>query len=139
MGYFAALTLPALVVLLTVAGAVEALIGRRHRRRGDGPAHHLVAQVSFDGLGMALAPSTRHKREHDDVQRLIRDQEGEGAPPRSRVDLDTGAARLVLPHHLAPSVPPTSEPAEPARRTSGGDRPSTTPTPGGDHQPALGS
>ena len=120
MGYFAALTLPALVVLLTVAGAVEALIVRRHRRRADGPRPHPVAQVGFDGLGMALAPSTRHKREHDDVQRLIRDQEGEGAPPRSSVDLDAGAAHLVLPHHIAPTVPPTpgrlgptAEPAAP--------------------------
>ena len=107
MGFFAALTLPALVVLLTVASAVEALIVRRRRHPGDKPAPRHVAQVGFDGLGMALAPSTRHKREHDEVQELIRDQEPDSAPPRSHVDLDSGAAHLVLPKHrtLTPAQP----------------------------------
>jgi hypothetical protein len=52
-------------------------------------------------MGLALAPSTKHKKEHDEYLELSRDEEGDAAPPRSRVDLDSGVARIVL-----PSVPP---------------------------------
>jgi hypothetical protein len=48
-------------------------------------------------LGLALAPSTRHKLEHDEFLELSRDEEGDAAPPRSHVDLDTGFARIVVP------------------------------------------
>jgi hypothetical protein len=97
MSYLAAMTLPALVVLLVVAGAVEVFVVRRRRGKGDTPAKHHIASAGFDAMGLALAPSTKHKKEHDEYLELARDEEGDGAPPRSHVDLDSGLARIVLP------------------------------------------
>jgi hypothetical protein len=97
MSYLAAMTLPALVVLLVIAGAVEVFVVRRRRAKGDTTARHHIASVGFDAMGLALAPSTKHKKEHDEYLELSRDEEGDAAPPRSRVDLDSGVARIVLP------------------------------------------
>jgi hypothetical protein len=104
MSYLLAMTLPALVVLLVAAGAIEAVLVRRRRRRGDPTPRHHVAQAGFDTLGLALAPSTKHKREHDEYMELKRDEEGDSAPPRSHVDLDAGVARLVVPTAARPAA-----------------------------------
>jgi hypothetical protein len=56
-----------------------------------------VAEIGFDALGLALAPSRRHKLEHDEFMTLKREDEGDAAPPRSTVDLESGRARIVLP------------------------------------------
>jgi len=97
--YFVAMTLPALVVLLVVAGVIDVLVRRRRRKRGHPAAKAHVAEIGFDALGLALAPSRKHKQEHDEFMTLKRDEEGDGAPPRSTVDLDAGVARIVLPSH----------------------------------------
>ena len=102
MSALAAMTLPALVVLLVVAGAIEAVVVRRRRKRGDTTARNHVAAAGFDALGLALAPSTKHKKEHDEFMELRRDEEGDAAPPRSHVDLDAGVARIVV---TAPEKP----------------------------------
>jgi hypothetical protein len=96
MSVLAAMTLPALVELLIVAGAIEVLVGRRRRRAGEHPRSH-VATAGFDALGLVLAPSTKHKKEHDEYLELTRDEEGDAAPPRSAVDLDARVARIVVP------------------------------------------
>ena len=105
MSALVAMTLPALVVLLVVAGAIEAVVVRRRRKRGDTTARNHVATAGFDALGLALAPSTKHKKEHDEYLELARDEEGDAAPPRSRVDLDAGIARIVVP---SAEKPPTA-------------------------------
>ena len=104
MSYLAAMTLPALVVLLVVAAAIEAVVVRRRRKRGAPTPRHHVAQAGFDTLGLALAPSTKHKLEHDEYMELKRDEEGDSAPPRSHVDLDAGVARLVVPSATGPAA-----------------------------------
>jgi hypothetical protein len=95
MSALAAMTLPALVVLLVVAGAVEVLVGRRRRRAGEHARSH-VATAGFDALGLVLAPSTKHRKEHDEYLELKRDEDGDAAPPRSHVDLDARIARIVV-------------------------------------------
>jgi hypothetical protein len=92
-----AMTLPGLVILLVIAGIIEVAVSRRHRRRGERPKT-VVGTAAVDVLGMAFAPSTRHKKEHDEFMELKRDEDGDAAPPRSTVDLDTGVAHLVLRH-----------------------------------------
>jgi len=100
---FVAMSLPGLVILLVVAAAIEALLDRRRWRRdrtddGRRPRRRpVVAGAAFDTLGLALAPSTRHKLEHDEFLELSRDEEGDAAPPRSHVDLDAGIARIIVP------------------------------------------
>jgi len=104
MSFLAAMTLPALVVLLVIAGAVEAVLVRRRRKRGDALARNHVAAAGFDVLGLALAPTRQAKLEHDEFQKLRRDEEGDAAPPRSHVDLDTGVARIVIPQDRSPGA-----------------------------------
>jgi len=109
---FWALSLPGLVVILVVGIAIEQVLVRRRNRRADAEGRPrqkpVVAGVAFDALGQTFAPSTRHKKEHDEYQELRRDEEGDAAPPRSVVDLDAGVARIVLPS------PPRDEDQDPA-------------------------
>ena len=97
MGNLWAMTLPALVVLLIVVAAVDVVATRRRSRRTGDTGRPKVAAAGFDVLGLALAPSTRHKHEHDEYLEIKREEDGDAAPPRSRVDLDTGVARIVVP------------------------------------------
>ena len=100
MDAFWAMSLPGLVVALVVIGACDIAVTRHRRHHGDPRARARAAEVGVDGLGLALAPGRRHTTEHDEFVRLDRDDEGDGAPPRSVVDLDAGTARLVItPRH----------------------------------------
>ena len=101
MSPFFAMSLPALVILLIVAGTIEVALNRRHRRKGDRP-RTAVGTAAVDVLGLAFAPSTRHKKEHDEFLEVKRDEDGDAAPPRSTVDLDAGVAHLVLPKPTQP-------------------------------------
>ena len=99
MSYLFAMTFPALVVLLIVGATIEVVLSRRRRdaRAEKNRRKPVVATVAIDTIGLALAPSTRHKLEHDEFMEVKRDEEGDAAPPRSTVDLDSGIARLVVP------------------------------------------
>jgi hypothetical protein len=97
MGGLFAMTLPALVLLLVVAAVIDVVVTRRRNRRTAGSARPKVAAAEFDVLGLTLAPSSRHKKEHDEYLEVARDEEGDAAPPRSTVDLDAGVARIVVP------------------------------------------
>ena len=91
-----AMTLPALVILLIVGATIEIVLSGRRRRQGERPKT-VVGSAAIDVLGLAFAPSTRHKKEHDEFMEVKRDEDGDAAPPRSTVDLDAGVARLVVP------------------------------------------
>lgn len=105
MNYLFAMTLPALVILLVIAGTIEVVLSSRRRRQGD-RTKPVIGTAAVDMLGMAFAPSTRHKKEHDEFLELKRDEEGDSAPPRSTVDLDSGVARLVIPRQTDTPPPP---------------------------------
>jgi hypothetical protein len=97
MGTLFSMTFPALVVLLVVAAVVDVVLTRRRNLARKTKERPKVAAAGFDVLGLALAPSTRHKKEHDEYMELKREEDGDAAPPRSTVDLDAGVARIVLP------------------------------------------
>lgn len=97
MGVVFALTLPGLVVLLVaVAFLDQALL--RLRGRGVVPWRRdaQVAATGFDLLHAALSPGKQDELEQRRTEELLRDVEEDGAPPRSRVDLDAGVAYLRL-------------------------------------------
>jgi hypothetical protein len=48
-------------------------------------------------LGVAFHPARQHELERQRVEAQWREVEEQGAPPRSRVDLDSGVARLRIP------------------------------------------
>jgi hypothetical protein len=97
MGTLFAMTLPALVIALVVIGVIDLLRTRRRRLEGDASAAPSTAAAGFDALGVLFTPGHRHKLEHDAFVEVDRDDDGDNAPPRSRVDLDSGVARIVVP------------------------------------------
>jgi hypothetical protein len=92
MGLLFAMTLPALVLLLTVLGIVELISAKRRGRRGSA-----MSSTGFDVLQEALYPSKKHEIEQRDHEALVTEEDAEGAPPRSRIDLDNGTATIRLP------------------------------------------
>ena len=92
MGLLFAMTLPALVLLLTVLGILEMISAKR--RGGGGSA---MSSTGFDVLQEALYPSKKHEVEQRDHEALMAEEDAEGAPPRSRIDLDKGTATIRLP------------------------------------------
>ena len=97
MGTLFAMTLPALVIVLIVLGVADLLRTRRRRLSGDAAAAPATAAAGFDALGVLFEPGHRHKLEHDAFVEIDRDDDGDNAPPRSRVDLEAGVARIVVP------------------------------------------
>ncbi len=97
MDAFWAMSLPGLVVVLIAVAGIDLALTTRRRLRGATGDRAKVAAVGFDALGLALAPNRRHQQEHDAFLELSRDEDGDAAPPRSRVDLDSGVARIVVP------------------------------------------
>lgn len=86
-----AMTLPALVLALTVLGVLDVVRNSRHGRRGSA-----MASTGFDLLQEALYPSKRHQIEQREHESLMVEEDAEGAPPRSRVDVAGGTAHIVL-------------------------------------------
>ena len=98
MGLVFAMTLPGLVLaLLAVAGLDQLLL--RVRGRGIVPWRRdaQVSSTGFDLLHAALSPGKADELAQRQTEELVRADEAESAPPRSRVDLDAGVARLVVP------------------------------------------
>lgn len=93
MGFLLAMSLPMLIIGLFALGMYE--LARDRRRHG----HHGTAMAStgFDILQEALYPSKRHEIEQREHEALMVDAQADGAPPRSRIDLDAGTAHLHLP------------------------------------------
>lgn len=97
MGVAFALTLPGLAVLLLVVAFVDQAM-LRLRGRGIVPWRRdtQVSSTGFDLLLAALSPGKQDELDQRHTEELVRDDEEDGAPPRSRVDLDDGVAYLRL-------------------------------------------
>ncbi|MFF4274947.1 DUF6191 domain-containing protein [Streptomyces sp. NPDC001536] len=95
------MTLPGLVVLLTVlafadqlllrAGRAGVLPWRNAARQGQ------VSATGFEQLHAALSPGKQHELKERQSALVMRDDEEDGAPPRSTVDLTSGKAVIRLP------------------------------------------
>jgi hypothetical protein len=98
VGFVLALTLPGVVLMLLAVAAVDQVMLRLHGRglvrwRRDSQ----VSSTGFDLLHAALSPGKAEELAERRHHELVRDEESEGAPPRSTVDLDAGIAHLRLP------------------------------------------
>lgn len=91
MGFLLAMTLPALVLALTALGVID--LWRAKRRGSNGSA---MASTGFDLLQEALYPSKKHEIEQRDHESLMAEEDADGAPPRSRIDLNAGTAHIHL-------------------------------------------
>jgi len=90
LGFLFAMSLPALVVGLFVLAVVERVM---RRRTGGTP----MSTASFGELGATFEMGKRDEIEYRKEERQLRDDYGDAAPPRSRVDLVGGKAVLKLP------------------------------------------
>ena len=112
------LTLPGLVIVLTILAAIEhvlSMLGRRsmvHRRR-----RHRLSTTSLEVFTGAVLPGKANELEQRRLERQLRADAQDGAPPGGRVDLKAGIAYLRIPE-------PTADPGcrRPAR-TRAGQRP----------------
>ena len=98
MAYLFALTIPGLAIGLVVLGVVDVTLFRRrgtrlaNRRRRAG-----AAPVAYDEAASFFAPGKRLELEQRHTASLMRQTPDDGAPPRTRLDLDRGTARLASP------------------------------------------
>lgn len=94
-GVLFALTLPGLVVLLVVVAALEHAWSRTGRRsRLHGRERHALSAGGMDVFSAALFPGKAVDLEEQRVREMRRDDVEDGAPPRTRIDLDSGVAYL---------------------------------------------
>jgi hypothetical protein len=98
MGFVFAMTLPGLVLLLLAVAAADQ-VALRVRGHGLVPWRRdtQVSSTGFDLLHAALSPGKADELAQRHTEELVRDEDDDGAPPRSRVDLEAGVAHLRLP------------------------------------------
>jgi hypothetical protein len=110
-GLLFALTLPGLVVLLIMLALVERACSRRGRRSllSSQPRPGLSAS-GLDVFAAAVSPGKATELEQRRVEEQLREDEDDGAAPRSRIDFDARTAHLRLPPG---SVVPRSEKKRP--------------------------
>jgi hypothetical protein len=90
MGVLWAMAFPILVVLLFLLAVLE-VWGRRFlpwHRRGDG--QRVASVTATEEVEAILGGTKHHDLEQRQVQLMLVDDEADGAPPRTRVDLDAG-------------------------------------------------
>ena len=94
-GLLVALTLPGLVLLLVAVAVVEKLASRLGRRSPLARTRrNALSAGGLDVFSAALAPGRAVDLEQQQARELHRDDLGDGAPPRERIDLDSGVAYL---------------------------------------------
>jgi len=89
LGFLFAMSLPALVAALFLLAVVERFV----RRKTKGTP---IATAGIGELGATFEVGQRAELEYRKEERQLRDEEGDAAPLRSRVDLDSGTAVLKL-------------------------------------------
>ena len=97
MGVAVAFTLPGLVLALLAVAVLDQLFLRlRGRGLMSWRSDAQVSSTGFELLHVALAPGKADELAQRRTEEVVRDDEQDGAPPRSRVDLDEGVAYLRI-------------------------------------------
>jgi hypothetical protein len=98
MGLLWAMSLPGLVIALVILITLERFglwFTRRSwlpwRRNRTGMP---VSATALDVFGSALEPSRHNELDQRHVEAMIREDDEEGAPPRAKVDLNSGVVYL---------------------------------------------
>ncbi|WP_431683960.1 DUF6191 domain-containing protein [Kitasatospora sp. KL5] len=94
------MSLPGLVCALVVLALVDQLALRARRAgrlpwRGSGREGQ-VSATGFEQLHAQFAAGKHHELEQRTTTLMLRDEEGDGAPPRGGVDLQRGTAVLPV-------------------------------------------
>ncbi|MFF0445864.1 DUF6191 domain-containing protein [Streptomyces sp. NPDC004609] len=94
MEFIVFMTLPGLVILLTVIAFGDQLLRATGRGRRTGQ----VSSTGFEQLHATFSPGKQSELKERQIALLLKDDDEDGAPPnRSTVDLDGGRAVVRLP------------------------------------------
>ncbi|MFF0742852.1 DUF6191 domain-containing protein [Streptomyces sp. NPDC004111] len=96
------MTLPGLVILLTVLALVDQLLLRAGRSGmlpwRNGARQGQISSTGFEQLHASFSPGKQSELKERRSALLLRDDEEDGAPPhRTTVDLDGGRAVVRMP------------------------------------------
>lgn len=95
LGLVITLTLPGVALLLLTVAAAEQIAARLGRR---GPLtrrrRHALSTAGLDVFSVALVPGRDTELQERQVREMTREDPGDGAPPRTRIDLDSGVVHL---------------------------------------------
>jgi hypothetical protein len=95
MEFVVFMTLPGLVILLTAVAFVDQLMlraGRAGMLPWRGGRQGQITATGFEQLHATFSPGKQNELDERKSSLMLRDEEGDGAPPRSKVDLDQGTA-----------------------------------------------
>ncbi|MGI5503414.1 DUF6191 domain-containing protein [Lentzea sp. CA-135723] len=90
LGFLFAMSLPALVAALFFLAVFERFF--RGRKKGTP-----MSSAGIGELGATFEAGKREELEFRKEERQLRDEEGDAAPPRGPVDLESGMAVLNVP------------------------------------------
>ncbi|WP_329177483.1 MULTISPECIES: DUF6191 domain-containing protein [unclassified Streptomyces] len=98
MQFIVFMTLPGLVILLSAVAFVDQVLLRLGRARvlpwrGAGRQGQISA-TGFEQLHASFSPGKQNELDQRKTTLMLRDDQGDGAPPRSKVDLDQGTALI---------------------------------------------
>ncbi|MFJ9343282.1 DUF6191 domain-containing protein [Streptomyces sp. NPDC101733] len=101
MGFAVFMTLPGLAIVLTAMAFLDLALVRAGRAgmlpwRWSGRQGQ-ISSTGFEQLHASFSPGKQHELKERRSALVMRDDEEDGAPPHSRVDLDGGLAVIRLP------------------------------------------
>ncbi|WP_423834071.1 DUF6191 domain-containing protein [Streptomyces manipurensis] len=101
--------LPGLALLLFICCGTELVLRRFFKgrtiltRRSN--ARRPLTGHAFDEFNVIFNANKLVEVEQQQLQEVLRDDEGDGAPPRTRIDLDKGIASIVMPNEDGTASP----------------------------------
>ncbi|MFF7886431.1 DUF6191 domain-containing protein [Streptomyces sp. NPDC020794] len=102
MGFAVFMTLPGLVILLTLAAFADQVLLRAGRAGllpwRNGVRQGQISATGFEQLHASLSPGKQNELKERQSALVLRDDEEDGAPPhRTTIDLDGGTAVVRRP------------------------------------------
>ncbi|GAB3686608.1 hypothetical protein GCM10027589_55330 [Actinocorallia lasiicapitis] len=96
LGLLVMTSVPGLVILLIIVSAVDRMglaANRGYRLPWRRPEDRRpIASAGVDELQALFTPTKRFELDERRTSLVLRDEEGDGAPPRTKIDLDEGVA-----------------------------------------------
>ncbi|MFE9774065.1 DUF6191 domain-containing protein [Streptomyces sp. NPDC005931] len=108
-GMWSQAVLPGLALLLFICCGSELVLRRFFKRtilfRRGGSSRRPLTGSAFDEFNLIFNGNKLVEIKQQQRQELQRDEQGDGAPPRTRIDLTNGTALVVLPGEDGASGP----------------------------------
>jgi hypothetical protein len=99
-GMWSEAVIPGLALLLFICCGTELVLRRFFKRSflfRRGSSRRPLTGHAFDEFNLLFNGNKLVELKQQQQQEVLRDEEGDGAPPRTRIDLNKGTARVVLP------------------------------------------